>query len=56
MAEDLKNFEAVFARWGGDECEIVTIEFRVETERDAVDIAEDIAFLEGNELIYLSEC
>jgi len=55
MQEDLKRFEAIFAEWEGLECRIVTIEFRIEDERDALVIAEDMALLEGNELIYLSE-
>jgi len=53
MPEDLKEFEAVFAEWAGLECSLVTIEFRVEDENDAVDVAKEIALLEGRELILL---
>lgn len=55
MSGNLKKFEAVFAEWTGRECRIVTIEFRIEDERDRMEIAEDIALLEGSELIYLSK-
>jgi hypothetical protein len=44
MTEDLKNFEAVF---------VLTRKFAAEDEGDAVAVAEDIALLEGTELIYL---
>lgn len=40
----------------GPEFRIVTIEFHIEDEKDALEIAEDIALLEGTELIYLSKC
>ena len=56
MPEDLKKFVAVIADWTGPECEIVTIEFHIEDEKDARLIAEDIALLEGSELIWLSKC
>ena len=39
--------------WTGPECRIVTIEFHIEDEQDAREIAKDIALLEGSELIYL---
>lgn len=38
------------------ECRIVTIEFLLVDERDALEVAEDIALLKGSELIYLSRC
>jgi hypothetical protein len=53
MPEDLK-VEAVFAEWTGREFRIVTKEFHIEDEKDALEIAEDIALLDGTELIYLS--
>lgn len=53
MPEDLKKFEAVFAEWIGLECSIVTIHFHIEDEIDALEIAQDIALLEGSELVYL---
>jgi hypothetical protein len=40
MTEDLKTFKTAFAEWEGLECRIVTIEFRIEDERDALVIAE----------------
>jgi hypothetical protein len=55
MPGDLKTFKAVFVQWIGPECRIVTIEFDIKDEKDALEIAEDIALLEGNELIYLSK-
>ena len=54
---DLKKVEAVFAEWTGSELRIVTIEFHIEDEQDALEVAQDIALLEGTELIYLfREC
>jgi hypothetical protein len=55
MPEDVKRFSAVFAEWTGPEFRIVTMEFDIEDEKDALKIAEDIALLEGTELIYLSK-
>jgi hypothetical protein len=48
MPEDLKRFEAVLGEWAG-------LEFSIEDESDALEVAEDLALLEGSELIYLSE-
>jgi hypothetical protein len=45
----------VIAEWRGLECKIVTIRFRIEDENDALAVAEDIALLEGSELVYLSK-
>ena len=56
MGEDLKTFASVFAQRTGWECRIVTIAFQTEDEKDALEIAQDIALLEGSELIYLSKC
>jgi hypothetical protein len=56
MQKELKKFEAVIAEWIGWEGRIVTITFRVENEKDALEIAEDMALLEGTELICLSRC
>jgi hypothetical protein len=56
MPESLKKVVAVFAEWTGPEFRIVTIEFRIEDKRDALALAEDIALLEGTELIYLLKC
>ena len=53
MPEDLKMFEAVFTEWTGWECTIRRITFEIEDEDDALAVAEDIALLEGYELIYL---
>lgn len=55
MPEDLKSFGAVFAEWQGADFIIATVEFQIEDEQDALEIAEDIALLEGTELIYLSK-
>jgi hypothetical protein len=55
MPEDLKRFEAFFAEWTGPDFRIVTIGFFLEDEKDALEIAEDIALLEGTELIYLAK-
>ena len=52
----MKKGEAVFAEWTGAEFRVVTIEFHIENEKDALEIAQDIAALEGTELIYLSKC
>jgi hypothetical protein len=43
MPEDLKKFRAVFAEWIGPQCRMVTLEFRIEEEKDALEVAEDIA-------------
>jgi hypothetical protein len=56
MPEDLKQFEAVFAEWTQPKVRVVTKEFRIEDEKDALAIAQDIALLEGTQLIYLSKC
>lgn len=53
MREDLKTFAAVFAQWTGPEFRIVTLEFRIGDEKDSLEIAKDMAVLEGSELIYL---
>ena len=53
MPEDLKKFEAVFAEWTGCEFRAVTRQFHIEDEKDALEIAQDLALLEGTELIYL---
>jgi hypothetical protein len=37
------------------EVRIVTIYFDIEDEKSALEIAQDIALLEGSELLYLSE-
>jgi hypothetical protein len=55
MREELKSFEAVLAEWTAQGRGIVTIGFQVADEQDALEIAADIALLEGSELIYLSE-
>jgi hypothetical protein len=55
MPEDLKTFGAVFADWLGPGVRIVAIEFHIADEKDALEIAQDIALLEGSELIYLSK-
>lgn len=55
MRGDLKTFAAVLAEWEGRDCRLVTIQFRIEDGNDALDVAEDIALLEGAELIYLSK-
>src|SRR5262245_20676969 len=44
MADELKTFEAVF---------VVKMRFHVEDEKDALAIVDDLAVLEGSELIYL---
>lgn len=54
MPEDLKIFQAVFAERTDPEFRIVTIEFHIEDDWNALEIAEDIALLEGTVLIYLS--
>jgi len=51
MPEDLKRFEAVLAEWTGWQCRIVTIAFDIEDESDALAVAEDMALLEGCELV-----
>lgn len=56
MPEDLKEFAAILAEWAGLECRLVTVTFRIEDENDAIEVAQDIALLEGSELIYLSKC
>ena len=53
MSETLKRFSAVFAEWAGPDFRIVTIEFHIENEKDVLEIAEDIALLEGTELVHL---
>lgn len=53
MPETLKKFAAVFAECTGPECRIITIEFHIEDEDDALEVAEEIALLDGNELIYV---
>ena len=49
----MKKFEAVFAEWTGWKCTIRRITFEIEDEDDALEVAKDIALLEGSELIYL---
>jgi len=53
MPQELKRFIAVLGDWGDQDCRILSRAFRIENESDARDIAEDIALLEGTELIYL---
>ena len=53
MTQDLKKFEAVLAEWTGREYRIITITFEIEDEKDALEIAEDMALLDGTELIVL---
>ena len=55
MKEDLKTFAAVLLEWTGRQYEIIAIEFHTDDEKDAREIAEDIALLEGKELIYLAK-
>ena len=40
----------------GQERRITKIWFEIEDENDVLEVAEDLALLEGRELIYLSEC
>jgi len=47
------TYEVLFAEWTDREWRIVSITFRTEGENDALEIAEDIALLDGTELIYL---
>jgi hypothetical protein len=56
MPEDLKRFEAVLGEWAGLEFRIMTIAFSIEDETGALEVAEDLALLEGCELIHLSKC
>ena len=56
MKEDLKKFEAVLVEWTEREYTIRRITFEIEDEDDALEVAEDIALLEGCELLYLSKC
>jgi hypothetical protein len=56
MPEDLKRFSAVLVERLGPECRILTIDSHTEHEIDALEIAKDIALLEGCELVYLSKC
>jgi hypothetical protein len=56
MPEDSKTFEAVFAEWTSQGWRIVTVTFCTERESDAHEIAQDLALLNGRELICLSEC
>ena len=56
MPDGLKKFECVLAEWIGLECRLVTKTFHFEDEDDALEIAEDMALLDGSELIYLSKC
>ena len=51
MSETLKRFEAICADRTSPECLIVTIGFSTENEEDALDIAKDMALLEGYQLI-----
>jgi len=51
MPEDLKRFEAVLGEWAGLEFRIMTIAFSIEDENDAIEVAGDIALLEGSEVI-----
>ena len=58
MSPKLKRFKAVVAEWTGPEFEIVTKAFEIDPEDEdgARSVAEDIAFLEGGELLDLLEC
>jgi hypothetical protein len=56
MTQNSKKFEAVFAERMGSDLSLVTVEFHIEDEKDALEIAEDMALLEGSELIYLLQC
>jgi hypothetical protein len=40
----------------GRERRITKIAFEIEDENDVLEVAEDLALLDGRELIYLSEC
>ena len=51
MAEHSNKAEAVFVDSTGVERRIVTARFRCETDQDALEIARDIAILEGTELV-----
>ena len=53
MREESTTYEAMLAEWSGREWRIVSITFRTEGENDALEIAEDLALLDGTELIYL---
>ena len=54
MKKDSKRFAALFLECTGREYEIVAIEFHIDDDKDAREIAEDFALLEGRELIYLA--
>ena len=54
MTENSKAFAAVLLECTGRQDEIIAIEFHTDEEADAQAIAEDIALLEGKELIYLA--
>ena len=54
-ARRFEKFEAVLAEWTGPECTIKTIAFDTEDENDALEVAEDLALLEGSELIYFQK-
>jgi hypothetical protein len=53
MPQDLKKFEALFSERAQAELRVVTIRFQIEDEKDALEVAQDIALLEGSELKYL---
>jgi hypothetical protein len=53
MPQELKTFEAVFAERTEQEWRIVTVAFRTERESDALEIAKDLALLNGSELVGL---
>jgi hypothetical protein len=52
---DPKKFAAIFLECSGRQYEIIAIEFHTDDEKDAQEIAQDIALLEGSELIYLAK-
>ena len=55
MSEELNRFEGIFSELREREFWLVMIRFNIEDERAALEIAHDIALLEGTELIYCSK-
>ena len=49
---ELKMFEAVFAEYREPQCRFVAIRFHIKDKRDAPETAEDVALLEGSELLF----
>ncbi len=49
MPEELKTFMAILADWGNQGSPILSRTFHIEDENDALEIAEDLARLNGNE-------